>query len=415
MTRRRWIAVSAAACGVFGSYDAAASSSPGDKLKIGFIGVGNYGRENLTRLASEEVTALCDVDGRYLAQARADYPRAKTYRDFREMIAKGGLDAVVISTADHTHSVAALLAIEAGLHVYCEKPLAHTIGECRELAKAAGAAKVATQTGIQHHSAAGYRQAVELLKGGSLGKVREIHAWTDRPLWPQGQSRPTETPPAPAHLDWDLWLGPAPKRPYHSAYHPIDWRGWWDFGSGAIGDVGPHLLDPVFEGLDLPAPLSVEADSEGGAEESAPTASTVRYTFPNSLTLTWHDGGRKPAPEISGAREPPGNGVIVIFEHAKLFIPERGGAPRILRSERERPKLAPTPAVDHRHQWLAACRGEAQCSADFSYGARLTEICLLGAVALRAGERIEWDSDKMRVTSPESANRYVAVERRAGW
>lgn len=412
-----------------------------ERLRLGFIGVGNYGRENLTRFASQEVAALCDVDRRYLEQARADYPAARTYRDFRQMIAEGRLDGVVISSPDHTHAAAAMLAIEAGLHVYCEKPLAHTVEECQQLARAASLASVAAQTGVQHHSSSGYRTATVWLQSGLLGEVREVHAWTDRPLWPQGAHVQRQPLPTPDYLDWDLWLGPAPSRPYHSHCHPIDWRGWWDFGAGAIGDMGPHLLDPVVEGLHLQSPSSivaesdvvaegdVVAESEGPSEEGPPQSCLLRYEFPEriaetdrrlpGLTLWWWDGGRKPPQEITSARQPPANGVIVVGERARMFLPERGAAPRLLPGvggERvPRPAPYEGPETDHRQQWLAACRGEDKCSADFTYGARLTELCLLGAVAIRAGEKIDWDADRRRITAPESANRFLSQPKRAGW
>ena len=256
------------------------SASPSEKLNIGVIGVGGRGSDNLAALADENIAALCDVDERELQPVAARYSKAKTHRDFRKLIEQNELDAVVIATPNHTHAVAAIAALRRGLHVYCEKPLAHTFDEAQRMVAAAHDTRCVTQMGNQHHASAGYRRAVQILQSGVLGDVREIHAWTSRPLWPQGIARPTDAVKVHTELDWDLWLGPAPSRPFNAAYVPRKWRGWWDFGGGALGDFVPHILDPVYEGLRLGAPTSISPESSPVNDETLPEWSIVRFEFP---------------------------------------------------------------------------------------------------------------------------------------
>ncbi|HXK58756.1 MAG TPA: Gfo/Idh/MocA family oxidoreductase, partial [Acidobacteriota bacterium] len=285
--------------------------APSDKLNIAGIGIAGMGRVDLGEMETENIVALCDVDWNHAAPIFERYPKAKKYRDFRVMLEKQkDIDAVVVATPDHVHAVASMAAIKAGKHVYCEKPLTHSIKEARMLRDAARQAKVATQMGCQGHASEHIRLLCEWIWDGAIGPVREVHAWTPHPVWPQGLDRPKETPPVPGGLDWDLWLGPAPYRPYHPAYHPGLWRGWWDFGTGGLGDMGCHILDHVVWALKLGAPTSVEAScsifvpARGGRDrkvntESYPQASIVRYTFPARgdmppLKLVWYDGGLLP-------------------------------------------------------------------------------------------------------------------------
>ncbi len=428
-TRRQFVKRTAAAgvavaSGVWTETAPAQSRSPSGKLNIGAIGVGNRGVVNTAAVSDENIVALCDVDATFLDQAGEQFPNAARYRDFRKLLEHRDLDAVVISTPDHTHFHPALLAMRRGLHVYIEKPLAHSIHECRELLKLAREKKVVTQMGNQHHSSAGYRRAVELVQSSAIGEVREVHSWTSRPLWPQGIDRPSETPAVPKELDWDLWIGPAPLRPYHSAYHPMTWRGWWDFGVGALGDMGAHLIDPAYWGLKLTLPTSVEAESSPVNNETAPEWSVIKFEFPAReklppVTLTWYDGGKQPAAEITGVKRPPNNGTLLIGSRAKLFAPELGKPPVLVPNEKgeviEPPKPFLPESPGHHAEWIAACKGAGQTGSDFEYAARLTETCLLGNVALRTGKKIQWDADRMRATNCAEADQYVRREYREGW
>ena len=406
-TRRQVLQATAASTTVaLLAAEAASCSEPQrarDKLNIGVIGVGNRGASNLAAIKSEHIVALCDVDSTYLDAMSARYPDAKTYEDFRHLIEQPGLDAVLISTPDHTHYHAATQAIRRGLHVYCEKPLAHSIAEVRALAKAAREAQVVTQTGNQHHASEGYCRAVEIIQAGVLGEIREVHAWTTRPIWPQGVARPARGSARPRELNWDLWLGPAPDRPYDSIYHPRGWRGWFDFGCGALGDMGPHLLDPVVWGLNLRAPKRIESEVSGRHKETFPISSIVRFEFPgrgNSppIRVVWYDGDKQPPESVTGIQRLPSNGVFFLGEHGRLFAPDYGGRPFVIPNVKgdriELPESSLPRTANHHQEWIKACKGEGQTSSDFSYGARLTEICLLGNLSVRTGKAFEWDGDK---------------------
>lgn len=399
------------------------SRSSFDKLRIAGIGVGNRGFDNLLALAEEEIVALCDVDQRYLDKARQQFPQARTARDYRQLFSDTRLDAVVISTPDHTHAHPAQLALERGWHVYCEKPLAHRIASVRQMATAAADSSAITQFGNQHRARPGYQRAIAWLRSGQLGPIREIHAWTDRPIWPQGQQRPDDMPPVPEYLDWNLWLGPADERPYHPAYHPLQWRGWWQFGSCALGDMGPHLLDPVMAGLDLALPERIEpVDQQGGTVESGPLASVLRFAFPQTPkgpgpVLHWYDGGNQPAAEIAKARRLPANGCVVIGDRARVFIPEMGGAPRWL-SDHQPPKQSAgedDERPSHHVEWVRACKSGGGTSSPFAFGARLTELCLLGNVALQLGRAFTWDAAAMQAPDAPEATPLLSAASRPGW
>ncbi len=265
-SRRAFLKQSTWTCGglwIAGSRVRGDERSPNERLNIGIIGAAGRGAANLKEVsaAGENIVALCDVDDRRLGTAAEQFSAAKTYNDFRMLLEQKGLDAVVVTTPDHTHAAAAAMALRLGKHVYCEKPLTHSIHEARTLARLAAEAKVATQMGNSGHSSESTRRVVELVRSGAIGPVREVHAWTNRPIWPQGIDRPEETPPVPTHIRWDLWLGPAPARPYNPAYHPFNWRGWWDFGTGALGDMGCHIFDTPYWALDLRYPTRVTADA----------------------------------------------------------------------------------------------------------------------------------------------------------
>ncbi|NLE58308.1 MAG: Gfo/Idh/MocA family oxidoreductase [Planctomycetes bacterium] len=411
---------------------------PGEKLNIAGIGVGGQGAWDLQQLGGENIVALCDVDWNYAARTFEKYPKAKKYKDFREMLEKEkSIDAVMIATPDHIHAVAAMTAIKMGKHVYCEKPLTRTIHEARALAKAASEHKVATQMGNQGMAFEGNRLINEWLADGAIGPVREVHVWSDRPThsgklplwWAQAIERPEDQPPVPASLDWDLWLGPAPKRPYHPAYAPVRWRGWWDFGSGGLGDMGIHNIAPVFSALKLGAPISVEASSTAVYEETLPLASCVHYEFPARgemppVKLHWYDGGLVPArPEEleDGRALNREDGILFVGDKGKMLVEGWGGnKPMLIPQKRhdeyqQPPKTLPR-SVGHHQEWLDACRNGTPTRSGFDFAGPLTEAVLLGTVCVRVGGRkLLWDSPNLKVTNLPEANEYIHYEYRKGW
>lgn len=423
--RRRFLQAGAVALGgYFTSSSLAASRLANERLQLGVIGVGNHGATNLAAVRDEAIVALCDVDERYLAPAAERYPEAKTFRDLREVVALPSIDAVVISTPDHTHAVAALAAMQRGKHVFLEKPLTHTWHELNRLLAAARKYKVATQTGMQHHVRAGTRQAAAILRSGMLGDVRQIHAWTDRPIWPQAIDRPRKAQAIPKNLAWNLWLGPAPERPYHEAYHPLRWRGWYDFGSGALGDFGPHLLDAVFWGLELPAPSHAAAETSERHDETFPASSRITFSFPETdqrpaIELVWYDGGRRLPRELLDVRSLPPNGVLVVGSRQSLFIPDYGQPPKLLGGrDREKTQASvpePLEAPDNLHQdWLAACKMKVETCLPFAQSAPLMRLCLLGNLAIRTGERVALDAEAGTI-APAAAARLLERKPRDTW
>jgi len=411
---------------------------PSEKLNIAGIGVGGRGSGDLRALESENIVALCDVDWRHAAGTFRRYSGAKKYRDFREMLDKEdkNIDAVMVATADHCHAVASMAAIKRGKHVYCEKPLTHTVYEARALAAAAREHKVATQMGNQGQAGEGVRILCETIWDGAIGQVREVHIWTDRPLngtnkwyWPQGVDRPEGTPPVPDTLNWDAWLGPAPDRPYHPAYLPFVWRGWWDFGTGALGDIGCHSIDPVFRALKLGYPTSVEACCTMVNNETYPVASRVTYEFPARgdlapVRLHWYDGGmRPPRPaELEDGRRLGTNGALYIGDKGKILdgrlIPEArqkeyGRAPKTL----ER-------SPGHHQEWINACKGGKPAGSNFpDHAGLLAQVVLMGNIALRPvlkenkffGTKLLWDGEAFKFTNIPEANQYLHKEYREGW
>ena len=411
-------------------------TAPSDKLNIAGIGVGGKGGDNLKELEGENIVALCDVDPNYAAKTVKRYPAAGFYTDYRVMLEKQkDIDAVVIATPDHTHAVITLAAMSLGMHVYTQKPLTHSINESRALARAARDSKVTTQMGIQGHSGEGSRLIREWIKAGLIGEVREVDAWCDLSYYPWGHAqwsskwgvRPTDTPPLPPGMDWDLWIGPAPMRPYHPAYHPLVWRCWWDFGVGMMGDRGVHTFDPIYWALDLDAPESVEATSCGQSAETHPLANIVTYRFPARgdrppVKLTWYDGLRAPRPDEleDGRNMPAEGGSIFKGTKGKIMAGIYGDAPRIIPEKlmQEAPRPAKTiPRVEGSHEkdWARACKARAKAGASFEYSGPLTEICLLGNVAKRLDGRIYWDAENMRVTNNAAAEPLIRRPYRAGW
>lgn len=404
-----------------------------NRLNVAGIGVGGKGQVDIDFCAGENVVALCDIDEERAAASRQRFPQAKFYRDFRELFDKESntFDAVTVSTPDHTHAWPTLRALDLGKHVYCQKPLTHTVHEARLVAQLAREKGVVTQMGNQGHCHPDSRRLVELIRANVLGQVKEIHVWTDRPIWPQGLERPGETPPVPKNVAWDLFLGPAPQRPYHPAYHPFNWRGWWDFGTGALGDMGCHNMDLAYFALQLQDPVSVEAKASDHFAETAPKWSIITYNFPRPgapiLPLTWYDGGRKPDPSLAKEKELPNNGCILVGTEDTLYVPHYWGAGRFLSGARTEdftrvpqslprwPGSAENNDRAHHHEWIEACKGNAHALSSFNTAGPMTEAVLLGNVALRAGAKVEWNATQLKVTNHPEANQFIKKEYRRGW
>jgi predicted dehydrogenase len=413
---------------------------PSERLNIAGIGVAGQGATDLRQLSSENVVALCDVDWAHAAGTFKRFPEAKKYKDFRKMLdEERGIDGVIVATPDHIHAVAATAAMRRGKHVYCEKPLTHSVAEARKLADLARETKVATQMGNQGQASEGTRRLRELVLDGAIGPVREAHVWTDRPArglfdeyWPQGIDRPKDEPAVPSTLDWDLWLGPAPWRPYHGAYLPFRWRGWWDFGTGALGDIGCHSFDPVFRALELGHPVSVQASSARVNKETYPLASMVTYEFPARgqmppVKVVWYDGGLRPArPEAIPEGERVGdNGRLLIGDKGCLLGDRRGGDklfPESRRAEYKPPEPTLPRSIGHHKEWIEAAKGGKPAGSNFGWAGPLTEVVLLGNVALRVQLRekltrakLLWDPTAFKITNLPDANEFLGRQYREGW
>jgi predicted dehydrogenase len=376
--------------------------------------------------------ALCDVDEKYAGKVFQSYPKAKVWFDFREMLDKQkDIEAVIVATPDHLHAVVSMEAMKRGKHVYCQKPLTRLVAEARALTEAARKYKVVTQMGNQGHSGNGVRDICEWIWDGAIGEIREVHAWTNRPVWPQGIDRPKETPPVPETMHWDLWIGPAPTRPYNPCYAPFAWRGWWDFGGGALADMACHVLDPVFWALKLKYPLSVQASCTSVNDETFPLASIVHYEFPAregmpAVKVHWYDGGLKPEkPEALGDMQIGQAASNVLFMGSKgvLRCGEYGDDPHLfplslMREYKRPPKTLERINTSHEGNWIEACKTGGKATSNFDYSGPLTEMVTMGNLAIRpenVGKKLEWDGENMRVTNEEKANDYVHPHYREGW
>lgn len=389
-----------------------------DALRIGVVGVAGQGGYDLDNVSHEDVVALCDVDSDLLAGAAAKHPKAAQFRDFRKMIEAGGLDAAVVATPDHVHAPAAALALRAGLHVYCEKPLCHEIVEVRTLTTLAREKKRATQMGTQIHALENYRRVVELVQSGAIGEVTEVHDWVANNYC--GGERPTDAPPVPANLDWELWLGPAPARPYSPKYVPFSWRGWWDFGTGSLGDMACHHMDLPFWALGLSHPTSIEAEGPKPHPESTPAWMIVRYVMKKkdggSVPLTWYHGGRRPKQFEEHLLPQWGNGTLFVGKKGMLLADYDKYAllPEADFAGFQPPPQSIAPSIGHHKEWTEACKGNGTPLCRFDYSGPLTEAVLLGGVAFRAGTKISWDPEKM-TTRDHAADNYLQREYRKGW
>lgn len=405
---------------------------PSDRLNIAGIGVGGKGTSDVQKVADgNNIVALCDVDDVRGSENFNKFPKAKRYKDFREMLDKEhkNIDAVTVSTPDHMHYAIAMAAIKRGKHTFVQKPLTHTVEEARNLAKAARKHKVVTQMGNQGHGSEGARLINEWIWDGAIGDVTEVHAWTNRPIWPQDIPRPSETPAIPPTLAWNLWLGVAPERPYHPAYVPFAWRGFWDFGTGALGDMGAHILDHPFWALGLEYPTDVQASSTHFNEETYPLAEIITYHFPKRgkkppVKLVWYDGGIKPErpKELEPGRQIGDNGVLYYGSKGVLMHSVYGNNPRLIPETRmqeyKRPeKTIPRSPGIHK-EWTEACKGNGKTVGNFDYASKLTEMMLLGNVAVKTQYKntvLKWDGPKMRFTNMDEANQYLSFKYRQGW
>lgn len=418
--------------------------APSDTLNLAAVGVGGAGAAYLAGCASENIVALCDVDFTYAAKTFAKYPKAKIYRDFRRMLdQEKHVDGVIIATPDHTHAVVAMAAISLGKHVYCAKPLARTIHEVRVIAQAARDKRIATQMSVQSSMTDSACLTAEWIQAGAVGTVREVHAWSDRPVWPQGVTCPTREERAPDGLDWDLWLGPAAERPYNPVYHPFNWRGWYDFGTGAVGDMACHTLHIVFRALKVGPPVAVSAANsfimipalKGDGDEpwmrakrvktseTFPSASIVTFDFApdangRAVRLYWYDGGLKPPrpAELPPDKTLPSAGLMFVGDRGLLLNGFSGGPQLLIGPEGFTPPPKTMSRTEgHYAEWINAAKGGRPASCEFGFAALLTETALLGALAQRTGRYLQWDSRQCKITNDPEANALIAQPYRKGW
>ena len=423
LNRRQFIkqgAAVTAAC-LAGARTQARNISPNERLNIGMIGVANRAGEDLKEVSSENIVALCDIDDNYLAAVKQKYPQAKTYNDFRRLLDRQDLDAVVIGTPDHTHAVAAVAALKSGRHVYCEKPLARTVSEARIIAEAARQHKRVTQIGTQIHAGTNYRRVVELVQSGAVGPVREAHVWVSAIYG--GRDLPKETPPVPPNVHYDLWLGPVEFRPYSPEYLPFKWRNWWAFGGGALADFGCHYMDLPHWALELSRPLTVEpVDGPPVHSDSTPPWLVVRYQYPAQgekppVQLTWYHGGKQPALLSSEQAAQWKSGVLFLGEKGMLLA-DYGR--HVLLPEQDFADFKPPipfikDSIGHHKEWIEACKTGGPTTCHFGYSGPLTEAALLGNVAYRVGRKLEWDWMHLKATNCPEADRYIQHHYRRGW
>ena len=424
-SRRGFLGLSAAAAVLPGSLPRSAAPQPvrGRKLKLGVVGVANRGGDNLNGVKGEDIVGLCDVDARYLDGAHKQFPAAKTFRDWRDLLKVDGLDGVVVSTPDHLHALVTAASLRRGLHVYCEKPLAHSIHEVRAVTELARERGLITKMGTQIHALPNYRRVVELVRAGVIGKIQEVDVWCGTGAW-GGVPSPAGADKVPDWFDWDLWLGPAPERPFvNDAYHPANWRRFWDFGGGNLADMGCHYIDLVFWALGLHAPETVEAKGPALDGDVAPKGLSVTWTFPAandrpSVTLTWHDAGLKPA--IAKDLGVDGWGSAVLFRGSEGFIVSDYNKHEIGPKARFEGFKAPEPSIPdsigHHEEWCAAIRGEGRPTCEFGYSGPLSECVLLGNVSFRlGGKKLIWEPERLRVRNAPEAAGFLQRAYRDGW
>jgi predicted dehydrogenase len=431
-SRRRFLQTTAATGAGFwvaGGLRAQESNSPNEKIGMASVGTGGKGSSDSADAGnSGEMVAICDIDEKRLEAAKKRFPNAKAFTDFRKMLEEmeGSIDAVTVSTPDHTHAAAGLMAMRMGKHCFCQKPMTHTIYEARLMAEVAKEKGVATQMGNQGTAMPGLREAAAVIRAGALGKVSEVHVWTNRPIWPQGGPR-AEPEECPENIKWDLWIGPAPFRPYAKGYHPFAWRGWWDFGTGALGDMACHTLNMPFAALDLRDPISVQAETSGHNKDSYPKWSIITFEFPETdarpgLKLLWYDGGKRPDKELLDGKNPSGSGCVVIGEKGKIYSPNDYGAKYEILGDVEKPEVEFEKSPGHFTEWVNAIKGGKPAMSNFpDYAGPLTETVLLGNLAVWVaseaglGEKVEWDARNMTVKNISGLEGIVKPEYREGY
>lgn len=395
-----------------------APKSPNEKLNIGIIGPGGQGAANLSGVSAENIKAICDADYRRAGQAFERFPQAAKYTDFRKMLEQEKLDAVVVSTPDHVHAHASIMAMRLGLHCYCEKPLTHSVWESRLAAKTAAEHKVATQMGTQIHATENYRRVVEIVRSGAIGPVRKVHVWVGKG-WGGGEL-PTDMPPVPEGLDWDSWIGPAPYRPYHPIYLPANWRRWWDFGNGTLGDMGCHYIDLVFWALGLRHPTSVAAEGPPVHPQTAPLGMKAVWEFPAvgdqpACELTWTDGDM--AQSLHEGHQLAGSGVYFMGDNGSMFADYGGWKlfPEEKFKDFKAPERSIPPSIGHHNEWLQACKTGSETLCNFDYSGALSETVLLGTVAFRIGKKLQWNAQTLEVTNSPEAAGLIRRHYRQGW
>jgi predicted dehydrogenase len=400
--------------------------SPNEKLNIAVIGTHNRAAADIQGVQGENIVAICDIDQKFLDGAQRRFPRAKQYLDFRKMLEQKNIDAVVVGTPDHNHAVATVAALRSGRHVYCEKPLTHTISEARIVAETTRKTGLVTQMGNQIHATNHYRRVVELVRSGAIGPVHEVHCWAGSEWEPM--SRPAGEP-VPAGLDYEQWLGPVPYRPYSHEYLPFNWRRWWVFGGGTLSDFCCHLTDLAFWALDIKSPQTIEAEGPPVHPECAPLWLIVRYEYPARgsqppVKLVWYSGDRRPPYQLPAQTEMPngrnhkwGNGVLFVGAKGMLLTDYDAS---VLLPEKDFAGFQPPPqtipnSIGHHAEWIHAIKTNGPTTCNFKYGAMLTEAGLLGNVAFRTGKKIEWDAENMRAKNCPEADAYIQHHYRAGW
>ncbi|HEX7447333.1 MAG TPA: Gfo/Idh/MocA family oxidoreductase [Pirellulales bacterium] len=407
------------------------SKSPNERIRFACVGVGGKGSSDSSDAGNHgDVVAICDVDDNTLNGASQKFGKAKKYNDFRKMFDEmaGSIDAVTVSTPDHCHAVVAAMAMNLGKACFCQKPLTHSIWEARRLAEIAREKKVATQMGNQGTANDSLRKAAAVIRSGVLGTVKEVHIWTNRPIWPQGGPRPAEAA-VPAHVHWEEWLGPAPYRPFANGYHPFAWRGWWDFGTGALGDMACHTVNMPYMALELRDPTSVQAETSGHNGDSYPKWSIIKFEFPKTdkragLAMTWYDGGKKPSKDLIDGKDPSGSGALVIGDKGKLYAPgDYAENPLELLGGISEPKVEFVHSPGHFEEWVRAIKGGESAMSNFAdYSGGLTETILLGNLAVWAapeagspGKKIEWDAQKLEATNAPEVAAIVRPKYRDGY
>jgi len=404
---------------------------PSEILNIAGIGIGGRGASVIKEMGKENIVALCDVDSVKAGKTFEAFPKAEQFRDYRILLDKRkDIDAVMIATPDHMHAPITVAALRSGKHVYVEKPMAHSIEEARVMTRVGKETGLVTQMGNNGHAGEGLRLIREYIQAGAIGPVREIHSWSDRPgrFWTQNHDRPTDTPPVPASLDWDLWIGAAPMRPYSKMYHPHDWRGWFDFGTGALGDMAIHNMDPAFYALDLGAPSATEAKTSELKAESYPLWSILRYEFAATadrpaVALTWYDGGKQPPRprDLPEAAKLSDNGIYFVGDKGTLVSGGWSGAPTLYpdarREEFAKPAATIPRSIGHTEEWIKACKDHKpeDAKAGFAYSGPFTEALLVGNLALRLQKRIEWDAAQMKATNASEAEPLIHKDYRKGF